>query len=307
MFHLDPQGRYIDMMERALYNGTLSGVSYEGTHFFYANPLASYPNVNPFDPWSGINAAQHYRREEWFICPCCPPNIARIVASIGSYFYSASPDTLYVHMYQMGNLQTTFHGTPVQLWQETNYPWDGEIRLRVQAEQPTLFALALRIPGWCRDFEVRVNGTTMAEAPQQGYLRLNRRWSDGDEVQLSLKLPVERMTAHPDVRMNAGQVALQRGPIVYCVEQVDNGPRLANVVIPRDARLNAALDSSLFGGVSVITGEALRVEPAQWGNALYQPTTEAQTSTMPLALKAIPYAFWANRDPGEMRVWLRES
>ncbi len=146
MFHLDPDSRYIDVMERALYNGVLSGVSYEGSHFFYANPLASYPNVNPYERWSGIATDRYYRRSEWFDCACCPPNLARLVASIGAYFYSMTADTLYVHLYNQNRAQVQLNGTPVQVEQQTNYPWDGTIQLTFQVDQPTEFELALRIP-----------------------------------------------------------------------------------------------------------------------------------------------------------------
>ncbi len=307
MFHLDPDGRYLDVMERALYNGVLSGVSYEGQHFFYANPLTSYPNINPFEPWSGITSARYYRREEWFECPCCPPNLARLVADIGSYFYSASADTVYVHLYNASRVRVDLGGRMVYLEQQTGYPWDGEIRLAVQTDQPVQFDLALRIPGWCRDFTLTVNGTPIAATPAQGYVRLNRQWINGDEVVLSLAMPVERMVAHPEVRQDAGCVALQRGPVVYCLEEVDNGPRLANVVLPREGRLTAAVDGQLFGGVGVITGDAVRIEPADWPADLYRPQSVLPSVRSPLTFKAIPYFLWANREPGEMRVWLRED
>jgi hypothetical protein len=139
-----------------------------------------------------------------------------------------------------------------------------------------------------------------------GYAHLARSWASGDEVSLSLSMPVERMSAHPDVRQAAGCVALQRGPIVYCLEETDNGGHLANVALPQDSRLNAALAKNLFGGVSVISGDAVRLEPAHWGSDLYQPQSIMQNTPSPFTFKAVPYCFWANREPGEMRVWLRE-
>jgi hypothetical protein len=306
MFHLDPNGRYIDVMERALYNNVLSGVSFEGDTFFYANPLTSYPNVNPYEHWSGITSAQHYRREEWFECPCCPPNLARIVASIGSYFYSTAGDTLYVHLYNSNQSRFDLNGNTVQLTQQTDYPWDGDARLTVNVESATEFELALRIPGWCRDFQLEVNGAAESAQPVDGYVRLRRQWSDGDTARLVLAMPVERMNPHPDVRENAGHIALQRGPVVYCVEEVDNGARLANLALPSDSQFTVEKADDLFGGVSVINGDAVRIEPAQWPGELYQPQTKVELTRTPVAFKAIPYCFWANREPGEMRVWLRE-
>lgn len=307
MFHLDPNGRYIDVMERALYNGVMSGVSLDGTHYFYANPLAAYPNVNPHDPLSAVSPERHYRREEWFMCPCCPPNLARLVASIGGYFYAATPDTLYVHLYNASTARVSLAESTVQVEQHTNYPWDGDIRLTFQANQPAEFDLALRIPGWCRDFRLAVNGTPVSEEPKAGYVHIKRTWSSGDEVTLSLAIPVERIAPHPLIRQNAGCVALQRGPVVYCLEEVDNGPRLANLTLPRDAQLTAELDEGLFNGVVVITGQAVRKEPKDWLDDLYQPQSIVEYSHTPQPFKAIPYCFWANREPGEMRVWIHES
>ncbi len=307
MFHIDPDSRYIDVMERALYNGVLSGVSYEGTHFFYANPLASYPQVNPYDRFSGITSDRYYRRSEWFDCPCCPPNLARLVASIGSYFYSSSADTLYVHLYNQNRVRFTFGGSNFHIEQHTDYPWDGDVHFTIHTDQPAHFDFALRIPGWCRDFHVTVNGTQVATKSQNGYARLERRWANGDEISLSLAMPVERMAPHPEIRQDAGLIALQRGPVVYCLEEADNGPLLANMVVPRDARLTSEIDASLFGGAGVITGDAVRIEPANWPGGLYQPQSALQAAYSPLTFKAVPYCFWANREPGEMRVWMRES
>jgi len=307
MFHIDPDARYIDIMERALYNGVMSGVSYEGEHFFYANPLSSYPNVNPHEHFSGITSDRYYRRTEWFYCPCCPPNLARLVASINSYFYTVGGDTLYAHLYNPNRARVNVGGSAVQIEQQTGYPWDGDVHFTIQSDQPATFTLALRVPGWCRDFQVTVNGTRLSEPVMNGYVRLRRTWSNGDTVTLSLAMPVERIAPHPMIRQDAGCIALQRGPVVYCLEEADNWPQLANVAIPRDARLTPEVDSSLFGGVGVITGDAVRVEPASWSNNLYEPQSTLQYANTPLIFKAIPYCFWANREPGEMRVWMRES
>lgn len=307
MFHLDPDSRYIDVMERALYNNVLSGVSYEGKHFFYANPLTSYPYVNPFEHWSGITSDKHYRREEWFFCPCCPPNLARIVASIGGYFYSTTADRLYVHLYNQNTAQIEFGGQPVQLNQQTNYPWDGTIQLTVTTSSPVRFALALRVPGWCRRCTLEINGQQQPVTLHKGYAVMDRHWQNGDCVTLVLEMPVERMMAHPDSRHNAGQIALQRGPVVYCLEEVDNGARLANVTIPAGAALQASFDAGLFGGITIIHGDAVRVEPPTWPDAIYQPQAIQELSRSPFQFKAVPYFLWANRQPGEMRVWIREA
>ena len=307
MFHIDPHSRYIDVMERALYNGMLSGVSYEGEHFFYANPLAAYPHVDPFQHWSGIHTPEHYRRMEWFECACCPPNLARLVANIGSYFYSTSDDTLYVHLYNNNVAQAQIGEHSVGIQQQTQYPWDGQIQITVDVSQTTAFTVALRIPGWCHDYQLHVNDAAQSQPAEKGYVHLTRNWSAGDVITLSLEMPVERMVAHPEVRHNAGHIALQRGPVVYCLEEVDNGPRLANLVLPRNEQLATTFDNSLFGGVNVITGDAFRIEPREWQDSLYRAKASTEYDHTTFQFKAIPYCFWANREPGEMRVWLRES
>ncbi|MBZ0296708.1 MAG: glycoside hydrolase family 127 protein, partial [Anaerolineae bacterium] len=308
MFHLDPHGRYIDVMERTLYNGVMSGVSFEGTEFFYANPLAAFPNVNPYDPRSGLVDMDHYRRQEWFDCPCCPPNLARLLASLPSYFYSLAGDTVYTHLYNSSRAIFDLNGVSVQLEQQTNYPWDGDIQLTVQLDQSQEFDLALRIPAWCHEFDVKINGAAGSVKPVNGYIHLRRQWTAGDAVQLSLAMPVERVAPHPQIRQDAGTIALQRGPVLYCLEEVDNGPQLANIVIPRDSQLTSQENDHIFSGIPVITGDALRLEPDNWPDQeLYHTQSQLSYSHTPLTFTAIPYSLWANREPGEMRVWIREG
>lgn len=306
MFHLDPDSQYIDVMERALYNGILSGVSFDGTQFFYANPLAAYPNINPYPTSSSVLTNGYYRRSEWFDCACCPPNLARLVASIGHYFYSITTDTIYVHLYNQNRAHVNLQGTAVQIEQHTNYPWNGDIRFMVSVDQPTQFKLALRIPDWCHDYHLEVNGIPLSASPTKGYVLISREWAVRDEVVLRLAMPVERMAAHPHVRQDAGCIALQRGPVVYCLEEDDNGPQLANIALSHSARLTSEFDANLFGGVSVITGNAVRTEPQEWLGGLYQSQSVLKYTHSSIAIKAIPYCFWANRQPGEMRVWVRD-
>ncbi len=307
MFDIDPDSRYTDVMERALYNGIMAGVSYDGHDFFYANPLASYPYVNPHEHFSGINTARHYRRQEWFVCPCCPPNLARIVANMGTYFMSHSADTIYVHLYNHCHMRVALPVGAVQIDQETNYPWSGDVHLTVRVDQPTTFKLALRIPDWCRDFTLHINGKVTTALVHRGYTVVDRQWSSGDTVDLALSMPVERIAANPQVRHDAGCIALQCGPVIYCLEEVDNGANLANLVIPRGAKLESSIDGSLFGGVGVITGEGVRAEPKTWAGGLYQPQSLLEYTQDVVSFKAIPYSLWANRQPGEMRVWIREQ
>ena len=197
MLQVDADGCYADVMERALYNGVLSGISRDGTKFFYVNPLAS-------------SGAHH--RQEWFGCACCPPNIARLLASLGQYVYSKSDDGLYLHLYVGGRVKTEVAGQVVTLAQEGQYPWQGQIRVTMDLPAPAKFDLMLRIPGWCRRHTVKVNGTLAPRRMVKGYARLRRRWRAGDVVELSLQMPIERIAAHPHVEQDAGKVALMRGP-----------------------------------------------------------------------------------------------
>ena len=163
-------------------------------------------------------------RQEWFGCACCPPNVARLIASLARYIYSTTAKDLYVHLYVGGSAECTIRGRKVQVVQETEYPWKDKIRLRVNPASPAEFGLALRIPGWARTFRVNVNGKSVKLAPKKGYVHIVRTWKKGDRVDLVLPMAVERIEAHPAVRQDAGFVALQRGPIVYCLEEADNGP-----------------------------------------------------------------------------------
>lgn len=307
LFQLDPDSRYIDVIERALYNDILSGVSFEGTHFFQANPLASYPNITPYPRLDPMSADTYYRRVEWFDVACCPSNLTRMVASLGSYFYSTTPERLYVHLYNQNRAEAAVGGSVVQIEQRTRYPWDGEIDVTLTLPQPTHFELALRIPGWCRDFHAAVNGEQVSLTPERGYIVIAREWQSSDHVTLSLTMPVERIRANPHIRQDAHCVALQRGPIVYCIEEADNGADLANITLPREAALNYQFDPDLFGGIGTITAEAIRSAPQAWSGGLYQPVSVAELRRDSFTLKAIPYCFWANRQPGEMRVWVHEA
>ena len=305
MFHLDPDSRYIDIMERAIYNGSLSGLSADGVGFFYANPLAAYPGVNPMGRWSGILDSGHFRRVDWFFCPCCPPNISRLIASIGEYSYSQQGNRVYVQLYHENSATLDVAGQGFSLEQATEYPWDGTIAFQINAEQPVSFELALRIPDWCGEFALSLNGARQAVSVEKGYALISREWSDGDRIELILAMPVERALPHREIRQAAGQVALQRGPLIYCLEEADNGPRLANVCIPSTAELQAIFDDDLFGGVAAIEGDGLRIELSPDNSALYRFHSREQFEETAFRFRAIPYYLWANREPGEMRVWLR--
>lgn len=291
LLQIEPNGVYTDVLERALYNGALSGVSLRGDRFFYENPLESRGN---------------HHRWEWHECSCCPPNIARLLASLGQYIYSRHENELYVHLYVGGSVAFDVAGKALKLTQQTEYPWDGKIHLQIDTAAPIAFTPALRIPGWCRAPEIAINGENVLTSSvlQKGYAKLQRVWQPGDMIELDLPMQVERMQAHPNVRANCGRVALQRGPLVYCLEEIDNGKNLNDLVLPREGKLDVQFEKNLLGGIAVITGRAKRRALDQWENALYKT---AALKIEDQELKAMPYFAWDNREPGEMLVWIREG
>ncbi|MFZ4397910.1 MAG: glycoside hydrolase family 127 protein, partial [Kiritimatiellia bacterium] len=249
MLLLTGDGDYADVMERALYNNVLSGVSLDGRRFFYANPLAVYPAASK---GAADNVAAE--RREWFGCACCPPNIARLIASVSQYFYSEGERAASIHLYAQGEAELHVAGQTVRLRTATQYPWDGAIRMNLTMERVARFTLALRIPGWCAKFSLAVNGKAVRVKPLKGYVRVARNWQDGDSVQLTLAMPVLQVEANPKVRMNCGRVALQRGPLVYCLEQADNGAELNDITLPAAAKFKPEFVKTLMGGVVVLRG-----------------------------------------------------
>jgi DUF1680 family protein len=289
MLALDGDARYSDLIEWTVYNAVLPGLSLDGQRYFYQNPLA--------DDGS-------HRRQPWFGCACCPPNVARLLASLPGYVYSTSDEGLWVHLYAESAVDTHLpDGQQVKLTQHTRYPWDGEIVLEVTSEGE--FALMLRIPGWCEEgATLSINGEASSELKPGSYARIARSWQAGDTVRLSLPMPVRYLEAHPYVFEAAGRVALARGPILYCVEGVDHpGLDVRDLVVPEDSSRIKALASDLLGGVTVLAAPARALSLA--GDYLYRTRSGHSVPTRPATLTAIPYFAWANREPAPMQVWLR--
>ena len=278
--------RYADVVERSLYNGVLAGVSLDGNRFFYVNPLESLGN---------------HHRSAWFGCACCPPNVARTVASVGGYAYASSDDAFWVNLYIQGSASATVQGRKVTLQVETDYPWDGKVTLKPKLESPAPFQLRLRVPGWCHGESVSVNGKKIA-APtiERGYIVLARSWKEGDVVELNLPMPVERIEANPRVQANAGQLAIQRGPLVYCLEACDQSEPIGSLYLPQDATLISAKEPQLLGGVVVVRGVAQVAAEQDWTRALYQAAPKSRG----VPFTAVPYYAWDNRRAGPMKVWL---
>ena len=300
MLALEAKGEYADVMERALYNGVLSGMQLDGKRFFYVNPLEALPEASLKD-----HGKHHVKveRQKWFGCACCPPNIIRLLSSLEDYAYSVNGRDVYVHLYVGGGLEAEADGQPVRLDVKTDYPWDGAVKLTVGSG--AAFALKLRVPGWCRRWAVRVNGEEARPAVRDGYLSLDRKWSEGDAVELDLDMPVALVRANPRVREDAGKVAVARGPLVYCLEEADNGRdlHLARLGDARPEDFAVRWRPDKLGGIMELSSPGLRETDAGWGETLYSADTAIESA--PARLTWIPYYSWANREPGEMRVWIR--
>jgi uncharacterized protein len=278
---------YLDVLERALYNAVLAGMSLDGKRFFYENPLASLGN---------------HHRQDWFGCSCCPPNISRLLGSLGGYVASTGKGLLSLDLYAAGRIDGVVDGVAVRADVATEYPWNGHMAVTLTPAHPLSFRIQLRIPSWCRSWSLKIDGKAARATVRRGFARVTRTWSPGDRIELDLAMPVERVRADPRVRHDAGRVALQRGPLVYCLEGCDNGADLDAVVLPRRARITVREAPRLLGGISTLHASGRREEP--FDRNLYR-TTPAKLHTVPLT--AVPYFAWDNRKPGPMAVWMREG
>jgi len=287
------EARFADVMELALYNGALAGISLNGEEYFYVNPLADRGT---------------HRRQRWFRCACCPPNIARLLASIPGYFYSISSEGVWLHLYAQSKVSLDVNGTSVEIIQRTRYPWDGKIKIIIQPENDCSFSIFLRIPGWSRRPKVLVNDQPINQPVKTGsYLEIRRLWKHGDVVQLILPMRVERIVCHPYVMENQDRVALRRGPLIYCVEQADNPDfDVWNLILPSDSKMEARWEPNLLNGVVVILGEAYAAD-TEATDQLYQTETRSSVKMRRVKFAAIPYFAWANRESGPMTVWIRAS
>ena len=302
LFLLEGDAKYVDVMERTLYNGLLSGVSLDGKTFFYPNPLES----------NGQHA-----RQEWFGVACCPGNITRFMPSVPGYLYATRADDVFVNLYATGTASLEVPGGTVGITQQTQYPWDGKVKLTVTPQPARRFQVHVRIPGWARNQpvpsdlyrfieqigdaapSVRVNGTPVVMTTNRGYLTLDRLWrGSGDVIELDLPMPVRRVESNNQVVANRNRVALQRGPIVYAAEWPDNpNGKVRNIVLPDGNRLSSEFRRDLLNGVQVITGRAVGLA--------FDAKGAVQRAEQPFM--AIPYATWANRGRGQMAVWLARS
>jgi DUF1680 family protein len=303
MFLMTGKGKYMDVFERTLYNGFLSGVSLSGDRFFYPNPLE-------YDGKEANNHG-HAGRAPWFGCACCPPNTLRTMASLGGYAYAVRDKDLFVNLYAEGTAKAEVTARRVSVSQQTQYPWNGTVKLTVKPDVPLDFNLCLRIPGWvlgkpvpsdlyhysndqAAAWSVKVNGSSIQPDLKDGYARIQRDWMPGDVVELELPMAVRRVLGNDKIAATRGQVALERGPVVYCYEGIDNGGTVLDFALPETCDPKPVFRSDLMGGVTVLEiAKALRVRRGDQG-----------LGEQPATLIGIPYAFWNNRGNSPMTVWL---
>ena len=302
MLRLSPRGEYADVLERVLYNGSISGMSLDGTKFFYVNPLEVDPARCAHN-----HQFRHVKpeRQKWFGCACCPPNLGRLLASLPGYLYHTNGNTVYANLYTTNDMTAALPSGEVSLSMQTGYPWESAVRLTVGAA-PRDMTLALRKPGWCRAFTLTVNGEAADYALRDGFLYLARGWTAGDCVELTFDMPVMTVRANPRVAEDIGKVAVQRGPVVYCLEEPDNGKDLQRVYLSADAAFAARYEPDTLGGVVTVEADGWELAFDAWDDdALY--SGEKSPSFRARRLRFIPYYAWANRGPAEMTVWVREK
>ncbi|OIN58704.1 aceric acid hydrolase [Arsenicibacter rosenii] len=299
MLQITGQARYADVMELALYNSILSGVSLDGTRYFYTNPLSASDNYPYQLRWTG--GRQPYIR----LSNCCPPNTVRTIAEVSNYAYSVSDQGIWLNLYGANTLNTALaNGESLSLRQETSYPWDGQITVQIEKAPASPFGVFVRIPGWCKGASVKVNGSVVAGAVKSGeYFAIRRNWKAGDKVELSLPMPVALLESNPLVEETRNQVAVKRGPVVYCLESVDNPSVKVNQLAlslksglkPQSMTINQTPVMALTGTANVLT-------KTDWSNQLYREVADSAPAPTPVRL--IPYFAWANRGKSEMEVWI---
>jgi uncharacterized protein len=303
MFLLHGEAKYMDVLERTLYNGLLSGVGLDGKSFFYTNAMQVRNQFTHPDLETG--------RSGWFTCSCCPTNLLRLIPSMPGYIYAWKGDSMYVNLYVSSSVRIHKEKLQIELSQQSNYPWEGHIQLHLNSSSGRKMNLLLRIPGWSRNeafpgnlyafedldsqqVQIRINGIRFPFALANGYAILNRKWKAGDKIDLDLPMNPRKLAASPKLKEDSGKLALQRGPILYCAEWVDNQGRTSNLVLPESTRVTSAFRPELLKGLTVLEASLPAVQLDSTGLRVF---------TQPHHLVAIPYYAWANRGGGEMNIW----
>jgi len=304
MFLLKGDAKYFDVLERTLYNGFLSGISLEGDEFFYPNPLAC-------DAKYAFNQGA-LTRKPWFDCSCCPANIVRFLPSLPGYIYAVHEDNIYVNLYISNTAEIEVSGTNVELVQKSEYPWNGNIQIIVQPEKSASFNIKLRIPGWSQNrplpgdlysyyeqnnkkVSAKLNGKDIEIIVEKGYLTVKNKWEKGDEIILDLPMEIRLVESNEKVESNRNKLAIERGPIVYCVEGIDNKGEVFNILLPEFAPITSQWQPDLLGGINIVKADV---------PAFVVSETGEEVKTKSHNLVAVPYYAWSHRGIGEMAVWL---
>lgn len=296
MLMCDVDSKYSDVLERILYNGSISGMALDGKHFFYTNPLETWDEQNKRVPTYRHNKV---KRPGWFGCACCPPNLARMITSLGNYIYSSDEKTVYAHLFIGSEANVSVGDRIISIKQNSMMPWEGKSEF-VMGEGDYTFAF--RIPAWADKAIIKVNGKVIEPEVIKGYAYIEKSWNAGDRVEIEFPMEVKLIEANPFVRADAGKVAICRGPVVYCIESADNGERLSSIKLEGDPRFRIEKSDELFEGAVTIYAKAMKKKA--WDNEdLYRAFTNGYEE---IEIKAVPYAFWGNReDTREMAVWVR--
>lgn len=302
MFLLHGDSKYIDVLEKTLYNGLISGVGMDGNSFFYTNAMEIRSTYKHRDMEAG--------RSGWFTCSCCPTNVTRLIPSVPGYVYAFNGNDLYVNLFIAGSSTVTISGKPVEIKQQNNYPWSGDLKFTVAPKSPLAFAMRLRIPGWAQNeaipsdlytfkdqtaskASIRINGVDTQYTMEKGYAVINRKWKKGDVIEVNLPMDVRRVVANKKLEDDRGKVALQRGPLIYCAEWKDNDGKVGGITVTDDVTFKTEFRPDLLNGVTVLKGEV--------------PTVVVQNEKSVITeiknLTAIPYYAWAHRGTGEMMIW----
>lgn len=292
-------GKYGDIMDRTLYNGILSGVSLAGDRFFYANHLAVHPEM--FRDRLFTNPRMFPQRQSWFPVSCCPMNLTRLIESLGGYLYGEDGDTVYLHSFASG--QVKVKSLDVQLDVQTDYPWNGLVKIGLDMPREQTFTVAIRVPGWCDSFRLTCKGMDLEKQAQvrDGYGCIRRLWQPGDVLEYTMVMKPQLVRAHPFVRMDANKVALQCGPVVYCLEQTDNEKDVFTVGVDDLSQAKVTFEPELLGGVNTITLPGRALSTDGWDGELYRTAPERYENTL---IKAVPYFAWGNREVDKMTVWM---
>jgi DUF1680 family protein len=308
MFLLHGDAKYIDVLERTLYNGLLSGVGMDGKSFFYTNAME-------------VEKTSHHHHLEaeragWFPCSCCPTNITRLIPSVPGYMYAVKDDAIYVNLFaQSTGVMSLADRNEIQIAQENNYPWRGDLTFRISPKKSEQFRMLIRIPGWANNavvpsdlysfknknnkpIEILINGSRVNYTMDKGYAVLNRKWKTNDVISLSLPMNVKEIVSNDNVQDNTGKIALQSGPIVYCAEWVDNGGMTSNLILPEGSVFTTEFKNDLLNGVNVIHSSAIAINIDNAGRSV---------TSKPQAFTAIPYYAWAHRGKGEMEIWIPQK